>query len=187
MSSSILHIYTDGSYKENFNYWTSSVVVINGTTKEVLDIYLMKSNSFTEYKNVVAEYEAVKMALDYCKALESKAILYHDYKYVEPSKKSWEKYRNPATRFSRLSEVTANYLSYLESHNYKKYVEFKHIKSHIGNKGNELADIACSLAYRIPKFNIWTLVTPELKQLILRTFTELEHLGGIDNDLQQLE
>lgn len=161
------HIFTDGSFKSTKRCWTSSVVVFRVGEILPFKIYILKGTAGMESRNVTSEFlagmQAVKIAQEF-----GASLIHHDYEYVNPSKRMWERFRSPSTR-CKMNETSAKYLAFLEANDYRKYVTYKHVKGHSNIIGNELADIACSVAYKLPIVNQWI----ELSDIAIKNICDL--------------
>ncbi len=123
--------YIDGSYdKKTKRYSFGGVLIIDNTIKQFYKSY--DEDELSKYHNVAGEIKGAAYILNYCyKNNITKLRLCYDYEGIE----KW--YNN---KWEAKSEIAILYTNFIFKIKDKVEVEFVKIKSHTGNKYNELAD-----------------------------------------------
>lgn len=123
--------YTDGSYDVAENRFSYGVVLFCHNKRVYLSERFENSELAT-MRNVAGEIEGAKAAMRYCFEHEiDQLILFHDYEGISKwCTKEWIAKKNGTIEY-------VNYYDYISE---KVKVIFKKVKSHSGDKYNEIAD-----------------------------------------------
>lgn len=142
----VYYIYTDGSYKEIPGVGryaaAASTITPEGASEPIAVLSKVFSGDILSMHNVAGEITAVMQAMDYClKDLRVKhgdvLVICYDYQGIE----AWCKRVGEAGYWRAKNKWTQAYRNYvLEKVKTVVEVQFKHVKGHTGNAGNEYVD-----------------------------------------------
>ena len=128
--------YVDGSYDSASGRFSCGVVIVetdaNGKSETTELNAAFDDAEAAQQRNVAGEIMGSKLAIDWCKANNVKAIeIYHDYEGIGAwADRKW-KANNP---------LTQGYRDFVEEARQSMDIKFVKVKAHAGNKYNEMAD-----------------------------------------------
>lgn len=126
-----IHIYTDGSFRDKTIAWAFVAHQRNEIIHQDSGIVKNPDRRLIAIQSAGAEIFAVMNAI--CWALEQgfkKVLIHHDYDAIEA-------YRSPTAK----NYYVRRYKAWIQAHNkHRMSIKFRWVKSHSGNRFNELAD-----------------------------------------------
>ncbi len=131
-----IRAYVDGSYDSSSGRFSCGVVIVetdvNGKSETTELNSAFDDEEAAQQRNVAGEIMGSKIAIDWCRANGVKAVeIYHDYEGIGAwADRKW-KANNP---------LTQGYREFVEEARKSMEITFVKVKSHAGNKYNELAD-----------------------------------------------
>jgi ribonuclease HI len=132
-SKDIANIYIDGSFDDKIKKCSYGMVILHNN-KELINSKVIDHPALAEYRNVTGEIAGACNAMNYC--IESKIPnlnLYYDYEGI----KKW-----CTGEWDTKCQLSKSYNNFYKKASKEIQINFKKVKSHSGNKYNELADKA---------------------------------------------
>lgn len=127
-----LHIYVDGSYDISTQRFSYGMVVVSGGNVIETSSNVYNDPSFASMRNVTGEIMGAMTAMQYCQDNRiDEVVIYYDYDGIA----KW-----PLREWKTNKDGTRMYVSYYDKMKQNINIQFKHIKSHSGDKYNEMAD-----------------------------------------------